>query len=406
MANTGKDAAGSTIFLRAPFGTGADNTNAYNYGTAVYFSRNGVEQLVSLDTATPANNRPLPVVLVADGGINPTLITQGNIAAGATDSGNPLKAGGVYRATLPTLTDGQRGDLVLSSRSELLTAFVDLVGTPTNITIADTGSTTSVGALGQVLIRGTPTTNSTVQAFCTGNSSFAFLVENQPIGTPFVGTLQFERSLEGTVWTSIGAFAAGLPDIPQTTTLEGVFHGNCSSSQFIRVRATSWTSGTARIRILSGQGTGTITIGNPLPLYDRVSRVSFRIKPASEAALVTDPAIVVAERYVVNRYRNTALTNTAVTVSSSAIALKGWNITNLNTVPVYVKFCEAVAGSVTVGTTAVVFSLFVPANGSVVMEPQCVWDRYTALAIYAVTGIADSNTTAPTTAIEVTLRTE
>lgn len=37
----------------------------------------------------------------------------GNVASGATDSGNPVKVGGKYNATPPTLTDGQRGDAQL-----------------------------------------------------------------------------------------------------------------------------------------------------------------------------------------------------------------------------------------------------------------------------------------------------
>jgi hypothetical protein len=40
---------------------------------------------------------------------------QGNVAAGATDAGNPLKIGGKYNTTPPTLTSGQRGDLQLDS---------------------------------------------------------------------------------------------------------------------------------------------------------------------------------------------------------------------------------------------------------------------------------------------------
>ncbi len=39
---------------------------------------------------------------------------QGNAAAGATDTGNPVKVGGVYLASLPTLATGQRGDLQLN----------------------------------------------------------------------------------------------------------------------------------------------------------------------------------------------------------------------------------------------------------------------------------------------------
>lgn len=44
---------------------------------------------------------------------------QGQIASGATDSGNPVKVGGKYNATLPTLTDGQRGDIQLGSRGSM-----------------------------------------------------------------------------------------------------------------------------------------------------------------------------------------------------------------------------------------------------------------------------------------------
>lgn len=47
-------------------------------------------------------------------------VVVGNIAAGATDSGAPVKAGGVYLATLPTLTNGQRGNLQLGSRGSVL----------------------------------------------------------------------------------------------------------------------------------------------------------------------------------------------------------------------------------------------------------------------------------------------
>ena len=45
-----------------------------------------------------------------------TSAVTGNVASGATDSGNPVKVGGVYLSALPTYTNGQRGDLLLSSR--------------------------------------------------------------------------------------------------------------------------------------------------------------------------------------------------------------------------------------------------------------------------------------------------
>lgn len=44
---------------------------------------------------------------------------QGNVASGATDAGNPVKVGGVFNTTVPTLTTGQRGDFQLGTRGSL-----------------------------------------------------------------------------------------------------------------------------------------------------------------------------------------------------------------------------------------------------------------------------------------------
>jgi len=43
------------------------------------------------------------------------VVVGGNVASGATDSGNPVKIGGVYNSATPTLTAGQRGDMQLWS---------------------------------------------------------------------------------------------------------------------------------------------------------------------------------------------------------------------------------------------------------------------------------------------------
>lgn len=56
-----------------------------------------------------------------------SLPVVGNVAAGATDSGNPVKAGGVRSTTLPSLTDGQRGNLQLDAAGRLLIAHSNLV---------------------------------------------------------------------------------------------------------------------------------------------------------------------------------------------------------------------------------------------------------------------------------------
>lgn len=70
----------------------------------------------------------------------PYVISDGAVAAGAADSGNPVKVGGKYNTTPPTLSDGQRGDLQLSSRGMVAvqlyhtagSALTELLGGPSD----------------------------------------------------------------------------------------------------------------------------------------------------------------------------------------------------------------------------------------------------------------------------------
>lgn len=223
---------------------------------------------------------------------------KGNVAAGSTDTGNPIKIGGVFNTTRPTYSNGQRGDIQLTNRGGLLADFEDYVSTAANISVVDTNTTTSTGQDNQTLIRGNPTNNSFASYSCSGNSSFAILIENQPQGNPFVGTLQIERSLDpnSTIWTPVGAFVAGSSFTRSQITAEAALHGNCSSSLTLRLRAINFTSGTARITFLAGQGTGTITIGNGIRLFDNTSGTFATIKAAAIAAAASDAAVVVTQR--------------------------------------------------------------------------------------------------------------
>lgn len=49
-------------------------------------------------------------------------VPVGNSPSGSTDSGNPVKIGGVYNSTLPTFTNGQRSDLQVDSRGRTIVA--------------------------------------------------------------------------------------------------------------------------------------------------------------------------------------------------------------------------------------------------------------------------------------------
>lgn len=101
-------------------------------------------------------------------------------------------------------------------------------------------------------------------------------------------------------------------------------------------------------------------------------------------------------------YKDTTLTNVAVSASSSACELTGWNFINTNSSDVYVNFCDVSSGTTVVGTSAVVKKLLIPAQSTVVLEHNRMNPQYyfqNSLTLYAVTGVADTNTTAPTTGI-------
>ncbi|RWB98857.1 MAG: hypothetical protein EOQ56_19170 [Mesorhizobium sp.] len=73
----------------------------------------------------PAATKAKPVMLVDTlgnpiGGSGATAQqVQGNVAAATTDSGNPVKVGGVYNLTIPTYTAGQRTDAQADANGRL-----------------------------------------------------------------------------------------------------------------------------------------------------------------------------------------------------------------------------------------------------------------------------------------------
>ena len=96
--------------------------------------------------------------------------------------------------------------------------------------------------------------------------------------------------------------------------------------------------------------------------------------------------------------RFTDLDETPQDIKTTETNLYGYNIINPNTTAVYVKFYNLASGDVTVGTSAVFKTLYVPASGTVVIEPHTLplLNADVALSVAVTTGLADSDTTAPT----------
>lgn len=76
----------------------------------------GTQNVTGTGTAGSAATGVLTVQGIASA---TPVIVGGAVASGSTDSGNPVKIGGVFRTTKPTLTDGQRGDSQLGTRGSL-----------------------------------------------------------------------------------------------------------------------------------------------------------------------------------------------------------------------------------------------------------------------------------------------
>jgi hypothetical protein len=94
-------------------------------------------------TRSIGNKEEASLVLLVDASGNALVtangsIVTGNVAAGAADSGNPIKVGGKYSAVEPTLADGQRGDMSLDANGRQRVTVgktVLLASTPT-LTVA------------------------------------------------------------------------------------------------------------------------------------------------------------------------------------------------------------------------------------------------------------------------------
>jgi len=198
---------------------------------------------------------------------------------------------GRYNATPFTLGDLEYRAFQLSKNAELITSEIDILGSLTSITAADSGSTTVTGQSGQSIVTGAPTAGSFVSIAPTGDSTFSARVS----GT-FVGTLQFERTVDGVSWNPISADVAGLNFNTSQITSIGSFHGNASSCIGVRVRCLTLTSGSPSVQLMTGAGVNTIRIGNPLRFIDPITGAIATVKPPSTPVAATDTAIVVDVR--------------------------------------------------------------------------------------------------------------
>jgi hypothetical protein len=109
--------------------------------------------------------------------------------------------------------------------------------------------------------------------------------------------------------------------------------------------------------------------------------------------------------HAATEYFSESLSSTPLQVKASSARLLGYKLTNTNGVPIYVHFYDALSANVTVGTTLQAEMIPVPATGAVLIPINGVAQKLfsTALTIAATTLPLFSGTTAPTTALVVTI---
>lgn len=107
--------------------------------------------------------------------------------------------------------------------------------------------------------------------------------------------------------------------------------------------------------------------------------------------------VVVAPRSTggLSMFRSIDIDETEEEVKASAGNVYGWYIFNASASTRYVKFYNATAANVTVGTTTPVLTLPVPAGGAANVFSSIGISFGTAITVAATTGVADNDTGAP-----------
>jgi hypothetical protein len=137
--------------------------------------------------------------------------STGNIASGATDTGNPVKVGGVYRTSPSVLTNGQRGDFQIDANSNQKVVLATLIAgedqtfdrlktmlrfSPTNIAAATTTLVKSgAGVLHSITINTTAAGTITIWDSLTASGTKIGTIKASVVEQTFVFDCAFATGL-------------------------------------------------------------------------------------------------------------------------------------------------------------------------------------------------------------------
>ena len=130
----------------------------------------------------------------------------------------------------------------------------------------------------------------------------------------WVGTLQFEGTVDGTTWVAVNGVFAGASAPGPTTTANGVVRVTPSGLAQFRIIATAWTSGTATITLRASAATGGTFLNQSLPVGTNaigtvsVGSNSLVSTANSTAANLAAAAVFTGPSEDVSEYSNIAVT--------------------------------------------------------------------------------------------------
>lgn len=309
----------------------------------------------------------------------------GNVASGATDSGNPVKVGGRFNSSIPTLLDGQRGDLQLGSRGALrVELFAGSSANAINV-IADNLDGVTVSATGNKI------------AVVSRNTIF-----NGTSWDRTVSVINATNSI-GTGITAAGILAQ-FDDVAPTAITENQF-GNLRMSANRNMYTTIRdAAGSERGANVNSSGQLSVSVDNT-PNVGTVTTVTSITNPlAAGTNLIGD--VDVAPRttggWSVGNFTSgdtyTALTATAQVIKASAGKFGGYYIYNPNAAATYVLVYDIAAANVTVGTSTAKLVFCIPASSGANLEILAGIPFATAMSIAAAT--TGGGASAPSTALE------
>lgn len=297
---------------------------------------------------------------------------QGPVANGAAVTGNPILASGSDGTNVRTVGIHQSGSTAAGTINLLM------IGARDNSSAAQTLKVDMADSSGSLI---TATNLRNVNTLADGASNTPFIITKPITSEPGVNPT-YGYVFNGTTWDRLRGNTTGIA-------ISGT--GNSIGDGLSETIAK-----TANRDATTIQTTPTMGLVFNGSAWDRMRGDTtglFNHPAASPTTTGSTP------------YSNTALSNTKQTVKASSGRLYGYHLYNPNTSSVFVQFFDALAASVTVGTTTPTFVLTIPANATspASLDMQLTVPISFTIGIVIAATTTATGSTAPATALNASL---